>query len=648
MRRLMRHLQSDRTLLLWYLLVLIALGFIFLFIGVAIIRLRFPYELEWIEGANIDQMRWILSGKPLYGPPDIHFIPNAKTPLFFYLSAGLMKWVGTGFIAPRLISILSTFGCFLFILLIVRQDDSHLTPGLIAAGIYAACYALTGMWMDLAKVDSLFMMLILAGFYTNRAQSGKVMAITSGSLFAMAYFTKQVALPIIMIYAPISMIISRGKTWLSWLTAFVLGIGAFIFMDYSSQGWFSFYTFKTITRHTIVAGWWPFWKLLLPKMWPAMMLVLIFLLYSQKRTLPWRWKLSEHTWHCLGFSLALILTSWSIYFKIWTYNNDLMPACAAIAILAGLGAKEAIDRHTHQLTSANFLFNIAVMGLLLLQFVFLLYNPVETIPSYKTYQANNKFITHLNSLPGEVFNLSHGYVNYLAGKTTYLHGTPLSDVTIGEFPSGSNTYQRQKQVKQVFNQAIEDQIFDWVILDKYYPMFFPYYIQVGYFMLKTNANYPGRTSSIIPHVLLKKNPVAHGGILALNDTRLDYLFSQGWSAPEAGERCTNNTQAMLLVALEGQAAYDLQVTVHPFCSSGKLAVDRMQLLWNSRPLGDLDLNSCNLLTGSFSIPAESLRYQENNQLLLKLHQPTPKSDLIQENPSHQPVACFSRITFSRK
>ncbi len=60
-------------------------------------------------------------------------------------------------------------------------------------------------------------------------------------------------------------------------------------------------------------------------------------------------EVSEHTWHCLGFSLALILTSWSIFFKIWTYNNDLMPACAGIAILAGLGAKEAFQRDDSEL-----------------------------------------------------------------------------------------------------------------------------------------------------------------------------------------------------------------------------------------------------------------------------------------------------------
>ena len=177
-----------------------------------------------------------------------------------------MKIMGIGFTAPRLISILSTAGCFLLIYLIVRDNDDRPIPGIIAAGIYAACFALTGAWMDLAKVDPLFMLLILAARYTSRAQSRVTMGIISGVLFALAFFTKQLALPIILIFAPYSMVFSRGKTWLIWLTTFTLGISAWLIMDYSSQGWFSFYTLKALTGHTLVSDWLTFWRLLFSKL----------------------------------------------------------------------------------------------------------------------------------------------------------------------------------------------------------------------------------------------------------------------------------------------------------------------------------------------------------------------------------------------
>jgi len=619
---LIRSLCFNRAILPWYLLAFLALGFIFLFLALAAIRLQFPYELEWIEGAKIDQMRWILSGKPLYGPPDIHFIPFAYTPLFFYLSAGLMQWVGIGFAAPRLISILSTTGCFLFIYLIVKRDNGRPIPALIAAGLYAACFALTGAWMDLAKVDSLFMLLILAAFYTSQARFGTVMALTSAALFTLAYFTKQLALPIILIYAPFSLLISRGKTWLVWLIAAVLGISLFFTLDHSSQGWFSFYTLKVITGHTLVPGWWIFWRLLLLKLWPAILLILASLVSSQNGAPPWRWKLPKYTWHCLGFALALLLTSWSIFFKIWTYNNDLMPACAGIAISVGLiagrayGNRSALAIHFSGtiLKSRSISFQTPIIVLLFLQFICLTYNPIELIPNSKTYQKTEKFITRLASLPGEVFSYQHGFVNYLAGKTTYLHATPLADVTSGAFAPDSETYQRQQVAKQIFKQAIEQQWFDWIIADKFQPAWLPYYIQVNAFMRETEASYPGRYSSIIPQTLLTRNPIVHGGRLALDDARLDRVFSCGWGAPQAGERWTYGAQATLAIALESQTPYELRLTVRPDCPAGVLGVARMQAIWNLSALGDLIFRSCDPVPAVFTIPADSLRLQDYNRL----------------------------------
>jgi hypothetical protein len=89
-----------------------ALGYILLFLILGYIRLFYPYELEWIEGAKVDEMVKILEGRPIYGPPTIFFIPLSYTSLFFYLSANLMRIIGIGLIAPRSISIVSTSGSF--------------------------------------------------------------------------------------------------------------------------------------------------------------------------------------------------------------------------------------------------------------------------------------------------------------------------------------------------------------------------------------------------------------------------------------------------------------------------------------------------------------------------------------------------------
>ena len=49
----------------------IAAGYILGFLVIACVRLFFPFDLEWIEGAYVDEARWIFQGNFPYGPPSI-------------------------------------------------------------------------------------------------------------------------------------------------------------------------------------------------------------------------------------------------------------------------------------------------------------------------------------------------------------------------------------------------------------------------------------------------------------------------------------------------------------------------------------------------------------------------------------------------
>ena len=106
----MIHFPDSIIRILVLILSFLAFGYALVFLVVATMRLMYPFELEWIEGAYVDQALRIAQGHFPYSPPNIFLIPISKTPIFFYLSAGLMKVLGTGFLAPRLISILSTIG----------------------------------------------------------------------------------------------------------------------------------------------------------------------------------------------------------------------------------------------------------------------------------------------------------------------------------------------------------------------------------------------------------------------------------------------------------------------------------------------------------------------------------------------------------
>ena len=485
------------------------------FIVLASIRMFYPYELEWSESAAIAEVHWIVEGNALYAPPTINFLALPYSPVYYYLSAVTTKLIGPGFLAPRLISILATVGCFALLYAIVYQKTRRYEAGLLAAGVYAASFRFTGAWMDLAKTDSLFLMLILLAFWVSTRHQKNAGLLLSGGLFALAYYTKQITLPVALVLAPISLLVTLGRTWQQWLTMLALGAGLFWVSDGISDGWYSFYTFDTLIFHERVQSLWQFWASLLGKMWPAVLLLLLYAVqvYHSARQNISRFK--NVPWLELGFAGALIIASWSIHLKVWVYDNGLMPACIGLALLSGLAYGNILSMRNNTSLSR---FNPAgiplfAIVLLLIQFGFLFYNPVQQIPTSENREQTQDFIKFVQNLPGKVWVFSHTEYGHLASKETYFHSAPFGDVVGGRVPpAGTDVYDRREMVAQVFQDAISSQHFDWIIVDKLEPYWEPYYAAVDYLPYEF---YPVTGALTRPHILLTKAPAEYASHLKL-------------------------------------------------------------------------------------------------------------------------------------
>jgi 4-amino-4-deoxy-L-arabinose transferase-like glycosyltransferase len=593
----------------------IAIGYIIEFLVLASLRMAFPYDLEWIEGAYVEEARWIFQGNFPFGPPSIYFLPTSKTPLYFYVSAGLMKVIGVSYIAPRLISILSTLGCILLLYLIVARETNRIIPGIVAGGIYAASFRFTGAWMDLAKTDSLFLFLILVAFFIGHRYQNRWGAIISGLVFVLAYFTKQVALPIVLVLAPISLVVSRGRSWLQWLTAGVIGLMAFWGLDKISSGWFSFYTFDTITHHVIVEDKLQFWKLLLPKMWPSILIILFYasLILSRTKFLQFKWP--EKPWNYLGFGIALLSASWSVFLKVWTYDNDLMPASLGLALLAGIGYGQILIPELLETKTAFLRPSLQVGATILLfcQFFLLFYNPQDQLPSQKAITAAKAFTQRISELSGNVWVFNHGFIGYLAGKTTYFHSATLGDVIGFKNPNPNPDYDwRWEKVREVYRQSIDQQIFDWVIVDTASTSWLPNYIYVDKVFDDQKELTPLTGAPSYPQSLMVKNPIAHGGNLPLTDDSLNNLFNNGWTSPKDWGRWAIGDHAEVQVSLEDQHDYDGEVQLRSFCQDDQPIVQMITILWNGQPIEKRNLASCATVTWTFPIPAKSVQEEMNN------------------------------------
>ena len=85
-----------------------ALYYIIMFIVIAVSRLTFPFDVEWMEGGMVEHVFRILNSQPIYTVPSLEFIPYIYTPLYFYLSSWVSELTGIGFFPLRLVSFIST------------------------------------------------------------------------------------------------------------------------------------------------------------------------------------------------------------------------------------------------------------------------------------------------------------------------------------------------------------------------------------------------------------------------------------------------------------------------------------------------------------------------------------------------------------
>ena len=122
----MRSQREDRRagapLFLRWVVSALAVGLFAVYLAIVPARIAYPFELEWMEGACVDHVRRVLAGQPLYVAPSLDFVPFVYPPLYFWLSAALARVTGIGFLPLRLVSSVSSLGCFALIFLMVRRQ----------------------------------------------------------------------------------------------------------------------------------------------------------------------------------------------------------------------------------------------------------------------------------------------------------------------------------------------------------------------------------------------------------------------------------------------------------------------------------------------------------------------------------------------
>jgi len=400
------------------------------YIVLAVIRLSYPFELEWIEGAAVDHCRWLLAGNELYSLPTTDFVALNYPPFYYYVAALAMKLFGIGFFAPRLVSFISSLACFFLIYAIVKYETKKFIPAFLSASMYAAAYKFTGAWYDLARADSLQMLLILFSVYSVRRLKDIKGLIIAALALVLAFYTKQSTIIIVialggyLLFYHRKAFITYSLFWLS-ITA-----GIMLFLILKSDGWYYYYTFLIPGQHEVAKSFIiSFWfDSFLKWLSPALIIIAAHSIFRSIIS-PDYSKVEdpdpigdEFAFYTM-LSGGLVLMAFVVMIHPVAYLNNLMPLVAGISILSGIAFWRLIIAagNSHQ-------WAVIIWIVMLLQFGQLFYFPHYQIPSQNDRKAGERLISLIKGIDGPVFVCDHGFYSVMANKASFAHRMAVKDV----------------------------------------------------------------------------------------------------------------------------------------------------------------------------------------------------------------------------
>lgn len=387
--------------------------FISLYLYVALSRLFYPFELEWIEGAVFDMSLRMTKGLPVYAPPSVELVPLMYSPFFYYFGAGLIKLFGINLWAIRLISLFSSILSGLLIFEIIRGRTKSVVWGLVGVGLFFGTFKITCFWFDIARVDSLFIMLILLSYYLIEKKRILLSILT----FTLAFFSKQSAL-LFILAAAFYLIIKNRKKGFIFLIIFPLIYGITLLLNYATDGWYLYCTFT------------------LPKYQPLLDTKLkLFFFTDLLKNMP----------IVVGYVIGWFIF-WAVTRKRGNlFDEDLLLALFLISSFAvslfgrGItgGAENSIIPFT---TFSSILLSICfskletkptigiILGSIIVQSIIWAYNPLYQIPTKKDREAGERFLQYISQIKGDVLIPYHGFYLAKAGKEPCFHISGLSDL----------------------------------------------------------------------------------------------------------------------------------------------------------------------------------------------------------------------------
>lgn len=425
-------------------------------------RLVYPYDLEWMEGGSLTHALRIQQRLPTYAPPTVDFVPFLYTP-FYPL---IVSVFGPSYFAARLVSIVSFLGACGLTYGFARREGGSRVAALGALAIPCAAYASTGVWYDLARADSLFLLLVtIAAMIAYSLRDSAAGAVAAAMILVLAFFTKQTASPFMVAIGLYWLLVNWRMALLFGATLAVVGLPLLYAFDRSTEGWFWTYVFKLHQQHDFhpVRAFLGTPARLILLLGPALLLLPLGLLRARTRGL----------WFALYMAGVGIAVACVGFGTQWAWHNAFIPGIffPAMAIATMVGRLEASPRWQ----AVGFVALIAAVGLApgaLLKPASAHtphewgihadaptgYNLLPYVPTAADREKGDQLIAKLRTTPGDVLIPFHPFYAHLAGKPCFLHRMGTLDVSragLG-YPKGlGESFTKKRWAVVVIDDKIE-------------------------------------------------------------------------------------------------------------------------------------------------------------------------------------------------
>ncbi|MEJ2448546.1 MAG: glycosyltransferase family 39 protein [Anaerolineales bacterium] len=474
------RLQRNTNLLLFA----ISLIPISLFVFVVSQRIFLPMTLEWGEGAGLNQISRIYEGKALFVEPSIDFSALVYTPIYYYLSAALSYLIKPALLAARLLSLLCTIASAVILYRLVKTRTDDPLSGWFSLALYFSCYYISDGYFDLARVDALYVFIVLAAFCIFLNSKTKVDYFFAGMMIAIGFFVKQSA---IIVFLPVTIYLLKAdwkRTWILLPVVILAILIPVVVLNQITDGWFGYYIFELPSEHgfSLLAAM-NFWSGdLMRYLGIALGFSAVYVIFSfpslKELGEVGRQQKNEKFGNedrveggdallTVLFASGAVLASWLTRSSNGGGANNVMLAYSAVALMFGLGINRAqsfINIHNHKAVRLQLLIGVLVA----IQFLSLIYNPFKLIPTQGEITAHGNLVEVIKDTSGPVLIPYRSSLSLETGKASQIHAVNLFELTgyfLGELrPEG-------RMILGQIQQNVCDQTYSMIILDQPMPWF---------------------------------------------------------------------------------------------------------------------------------------------------------------------------------